>query len=74
MQALEKCYLSVTHIQETVHLLYLYFHNKTKGTYKMKKALIVILTISFATTVFASSGRTDSAGCHTSKTEGYHCH
>lgn len=40
----------------------------------MKKMLVIILTVTFATSVFASSGRTNAAGCHNSKTEGYHCH
>ncbi|MFB8796355.1 MAG: YHYH domain-containing protein [Microcoleus sp.] len=42
------------------------------------KALTVFLTLSIigsmADVVWASSGRTDSNGCHTSKKEGYHCH
>lgn len=49
-----------------------------KTNQKFPKALTVFLTLSIiglmADVVWASSGRTDSNGCHTSKKEGYHCH
>ena len=34
---------------------------------------VLLLTLVTAQ-VFASSGRTNSQGCHNSQTEGYHCH
>ena len=41
----------------------------------MKKVLAVILMATFATTVFAHSGGTDSSGCHTDHQKGgRHCH
>jgi len=41
----------------------------------MKKVLAVILIATFASTVFAHSGGTDSSGCHTHhKTGDRHCH
>lgn len=40
----------------------------------MKKIAVVLLLTLVTAQVFASSGRTNSQGCHNSKTEGYHCH
>ncbi|WP_324033678.1 YHYH domain-containing protein [Psychrobacter sp. TAE2020] len=45
-----------------------------KGSIVMKKIMVVLLTLTFATSAFATSGRTNSSGCHNSKTQGYHCH
>ena len=42
---------------------------------KMKKTFLVILGLGVLASLFAHSGRTDSAGCHTDhKTGVYHCH
>ena len=41
----------------------------------MKKMALVLLGLGMIASLFAHSGRTDSAGCHTdSRTGGYHCH
>ena len=46
----------------------------TQGV-KMKKTFLVILGLGILASLFAHSGRTDSAGCHTDhKTGVYHCH
>lgn len=50
------------------------FLGSIKSRY-MKKVLAVILMATFASTVFAHSGGTDSSGCHTNhKTGDRHCH
>jgi hypothetical protein len=41
----------------------------------MKNLLLIAVLATLSTTALASSGGTDSAGCHTnSKTGIYHCH
>ena len=45
---------------------------------KVSKALtaafLALLTVSLAESSWATPGRTDANGCHTSRTSGYHCH
>lgn len=41
----------------------------------MKKLLIVVFTVTFASAAFAHGGGTNSAGCHNDTKRGtYHCH
>ena len=41
----------------------------------MKKILLAIIGLAFASSLFAHSGGTDAAGCHYDrKNGGYHCH
>lgn len=40
----------------------------------MRYVILIILTCTGYSLVFASSGRLNSSGCHNSQTEGYHCH
>ena len=41
----------------------------------MKKLMVVIFTLTFASTAMAHSGGTNSEGCHNDTKRGtYHCH
>ena len=41
----------------------------------MKSLLVMLVTVTFASSAIAHSGGTDSAGCHNDTKKGiYHCH